>query len=155
MICKVNGDLTGRLVQHDNYDHYGARKQFYLHLAEQLQNWGYRNKQINSPSLGQHYRLIVEFKTTLDSSFGGRLTLLLFPLPRAFDSETCTGHLCGRNRLGQIFHLSDFNNIRNANSLLTQRLSNSRRSDATYTKPSLRSVSSIFLANHNNIIRPF
>ena len=111
--------------------------------------------EMNSPSLGQHYRLIVEFKTTLDISFGGRLTLLLFALPRAFDRETFTGHLCGRNRLGQIFHLTDFNNIRNANSLLTQRLSNSRRSDATYTKPSLRSVSSIFPANHNNIIRPF
>ena len=44
MMCKVNGDLSGRLVQHDDYDHYGARKQFYLHLAEQLQNWGHRNK---------------------------------------------------------------------------------------------------------------
>ena len=110
--------------------------------------------EINSPSLGQHYRLIVEFKTTLDSSFGGRLTLLLSPLPRAFDSETRTGHLCGRNGLGQIFHLTDFNNIRNANSLLTRRLSNSRRRDATYTKLSLRSVSSILPVNYNNIIRP-
>ena len=109
----------------------------------------------NSASLGQHYRLVVEFKTTLDSNFGWRFTLLLFPLPRAFDSKTRTGHLCGRNRLGQIMHLTDFNNIRNANSLLTQRFSNSRRRDATYTKPSLRSVSSILLANHNNIIRLF
>ena len=44
----------------------------------------------NSPSLGQHYRLIVEFKTTLDCSFGWRLTFLLFPYPRAFDSKTRT-----------------------------------------------------------------
>ena len=44
MICKVNEDLTERLVQHDDCDHYGARKQFYLHLTEQLQNWGHRNK---------------------------------------------------------------------------------------------------------------
>ena len=44
MICKVIGDLTEKLVQHDNYDHYGARKQFYLHLAEQLQKWGHQSK---------------------------------------------------------------------------------------------------------------
>ena len=44
MICKVIGDLTEKLVQHDDYDHNGARKQFYLHLAEQLQNWGHRSK---------------------------------------------------------------------------------------------------------------
>ena len=111
--------------------------------------------EVNSASLGQHYRLIVEFKTTLDSKFGGRLTLLLLPLPMAFDSETRTGHLRGRNRLGQIFHLTDFNNIRNANSLLTRKLSKSRRRDATHTKLSLRSVSSILPANHNNIISPF
>ena len=44
MICKVIGDLTKKLVQHDNYDHYGAWRQFYLHLAEQLQNWGHQSK---------------------------------------------------------------------------------------------------------------
>ena len=109
--------------------------------------------EINSPSLRQHYRLIVEFKTTLDSSFGRRLTLSLFPLPRAFDSETRTGHLCGRNRLGQIFHLTDFNNIWNAHSLLTWRLSKNRRRNACNTKPPLRSVSSLLPANHDNIIR--
>ena len=43
MICKFIGDLTEKLVQHDDYDHYGSRKQFYLHLAEQLQNWGHKN----------------------------------------------------------------------------------------------------------------
>ena len=37
--------------------------------------------EINSPSLGQHYWLIVEFKTTLDCRLGGRLTLFLFPFP--------------------------------------------------------------------------
>ena len=44
MICKVIGDLTEKLVQHDDYDHYGAMKQFHLHLAEQLQNWGHQSK---------------------------------------------------------------------------------------------------------------
>ena len=109
--------------------------------------------EINSPSLGQHYWLIVEFKTTLDCNFGARLTLLLLPLPRAFDSETCTGHLYSRNRLRQLFHLTNFNNIWNAHSLLTRGLSNSRRRNACYTKPPLRSVSSLLPANQNNIIR--
>ena len=44
MIYKDNGDLTERLVQHDDYDHYGARKQFYIHLADQLQSWGHQIK---------------------------------------------------------------------------------------------------------------
>ena len=44
MICKVIGDLTEKRAQHDNYDHYGAKKQFYCHPEEQLQNWGHRNK---------------------------------------------------------------------------------------------------------------
>ena len=109
--------------------------------------------EINSPSLGQHYWLIAEFKTTLDFRLDGRLTFLLFPLPRAFDSETCTGHLHGRNRLWQTFHLTDFNNIWNPQSLLIRGLSNSRRRNACYTKPQLRSVSSLLPASHNNIIR--
>ena len=66
---------------------------------------------------------------------------------------TCTGHLYGRNTLWQIFHLTDFNNIRNPHSLLTRGLSNSRRRNACYTKPPLRSFSSLLPANHNNIIR--
>ena len=44
MIWSVIGDLTERLAQHEDYDRYGARKQFYLHLSEQLQNWGHQSK---------------------------------------------------------------------------------------------------------------
>ena len=152
MICKVIGDSTEKLVHHDDYDHYGVRKQSYLNLAEQLQNWGHRSK-LRVP--WQHYQLIVKFKTTLDCSFNGRLTILLSTFSRAFDSETRTGRLYGRNRLRQVFHLTDFNNIRNANSLLSRGLSNNRRRDTRHTKPSLRSVPSILPANHDNIIRPF
>ena len=43
-MCEVIGDLTKRRARRDNNDHYGARKQFYRHHAEQLQNWGHRNK---------------------------------------------------------------------------------------------------------------
>ena len=44
MIWSVIGDLTGRLVQHDDYGHYGARKEFSLHLSKQLQNWDRESK---------------------------------------------------------------------------------------------------------------
>ena len=86
--------------------------------------------------------------------FGGRLILLLFTLSRGFDTETRTGHLHGRNRLGQTFHLTDFNNISDPNSLLTRGFSNNRRLDTRHTKLSFRSVSSILPVNHDNIIRP-
>ena len=78
-----------------------------------------------------------------------------FPFPGVFDTETGAGHLHGRNRLGQILHLSDFNNIRDLNSLLTRGLSNNRKLDTSHIKPSFRSVRRIFPVNHNNIIRPF
>ena len=41
MLWSVIGDLTERLAQHDHYD---ARKQSYLHLSGQLQNWGHQSK---------------------------------------------------------------------------------------------------------------
>ena len=77
------------------------------------------------------------------------------PISRAFDTETRAGHLHGRNRLGQILHLPDFNNIWDPNSLLTRGLPNSGRLDTRHTKPLFRGVPSILPANHDNIIRLF
>ena len=130
MICSVIGDSTERLVQHDDYGHFGARKQFYPVLSRQLQNWGHQSA---PPSLGQHNRLIIEFKPALDGNWSWLLTLLPFPFSRAFDTETRAGSLHGRNRLGQLLHLSNFNSIRDLNSLLTRGLSNNRRLDTSHT----------------------
>ena len=66
---------------------------------------------VNSPTFGQNYRLIVKFEATFDCTFAGRLTPLLLPLSRAFDGKTSARHLHGRNRLGQIFHLTDLHNV--------------------------------------------
>ena len=39
MICKVNGDLTGRLVQHENCDHSDEMQQFFLGFLKRIQSW--------------------------------------------------------------------------------------------------------------------
>ena len=150
MIYSVIGDSFEKLAQHDDYGHFGGRKLFYLGLSRQLQNWVHQS---TPPSLGQHNRLIIKFKPTLDCSWSGRLTFPPFPSSRAFDSRTSAGHLQGGNRVGQILHFSDVDNIGDSNLLLTRGLSNNRRLDNSHTIPSFRSVSSILPANHNNIIR--
>ena len=81
MICSVIGDSTKRLEHHDDYGDFGARKQFSLGLSRQLQKWGHQS---TPPSTGQHNRLIINFKPTLDCSSSWRLTFLPFPLSRAF-----------------------------------------------------------------------
>ena len=43
MICSVIGDLTEKLAQHDDYDHFGPKKQFFLGFSRQLQNWVRQN----------------------------------------------------------------------------------------------------------------
>ena len=110
---------------------------------------------VHSSSLGQHNRLTVKLKPTLDCNWGGCLTFLLFPLAKTFDTTTSAGHLRGGNGLGHILHFSNFNNIGDPNSMLTRRLSNNKRLDTNNTKPSFRGVPSILRANHYNIIRPF
>ena len=52
----------------------------------------------------------VKLKPTLDCKWVGRLTLFPFSLSGTFGITTLAGHLHGRNALGQILHLSDFNN---------------------------------------------
>ena len=150
MKCSVIGDLTEKLAQHDNYSQYGARKQFYPGLSRQLQNWGHQS---TPPSCGQHNRLIIEFKPTLDGNWSWVLTFLAFPLSRGFETETRTGHFHRRNRLGQKLQLSDFINIRDPDSLLTRGLSSNRRLHTGHTKPPFRSVPSILPDKHDNIIR--
>ena len=44
MLWSVIGDLTERLAQHDECDHYVAKKKSYLRLSKQLQNWSHQNK---------------------------------------------------------------------------------------------------------------
>ena len=104
---------------------------------------------VNTPSLG----LIVKLKPTLDCNFSGRLTPFPFPFSWTFGTKTRDGHLHGGNGLGQILHLSYFNNIGDPNTRLTRGLSNNRKFDTRHTKLSIRSVPSIFPANHDNIIR--
>ena len=43
MICKVIGDLTGKLVQHGDCDHSGEMQQFFLGFSKCIQNWGLQN----------------------------------------------------------------------------------------------------------------
>ena len=152
MICSVMGELTERLTRHDNYGHFGAKKQFHPGLSRQLQNWGHQS---TTPSLGLHNRLIIELKPTLDGNCSWRLIFLPSPLSRVYDAKTRAGHLRGGIGLGQILHLPNFNNIGDPIILLTRGLSNNRKLDTSHTKPSLRSVPNILPANHNNIIRLF
>ena len=88
MIWSIIGDLTERPAQHDDYGHCGARKQSYFQLSKQLQSWGHQSK---LPSLGQHHRLIVNFKAALDCSFGGRLILIRFPFPELWTPKLVPG----------------------------------------------------------------
>ena len=117
-----------------------------------MRNWGSLKY---TPSFGQHNRLIVKLKSTLDCNWSGRFTLLPFPFCRTFGTITRAGDLQSGHGLGQVFHLSDFDNIGDPYNRLTTGLSSNRRVDAIYTKSSFRGVPSNFSANHNNIIRLF
>ena len=152
MICTVIGDLTERPAQHNDYGHFGQKKQFFLPFNRQLRNWGHQS---TPPSLGQQNRFIVKLKSTLDCNWSWRHTFLLFTLCWTFVTRTRAGHLPSGNGLGQIFHLSNFDNFGDSNTLLPRRLSSNKRSDTSHTKLSFRGVSSILPANHNNIIHLF
>ena len=82
---------------------------------------------VHPASLGQHNRLIVKLKSTLDCNLSGRLTFLPFPLCWTFSTITRAEHLWGGNGLGPIFHLSDSDNIGDPHTLLNRGLSHNRR----------------------------
>ena len=148
MICSVIGDLTETLAQHDNCDHFGARKQFYLGFSKQLQNWGHQN----TPPVPWAAQPTHHWTET-DAWW--KLELASYSLSRALDNKTRAGRLRGGNELGQILNFSDFDNIGDSNTLLTRGLSKNRGLDTRHTKPSFRGNPSIPRANQDNIIRPF
>ena len=43
LISKVNGELIEKQAQHDDYGHFGAKKQFYLDLSSQLRIRGHQS----------------------------------------------------------------------------------------------------------------
>ena len=86
MICLVIGNWTERLGPHDDCGHFGARKQFYLGLSRQLQNWVHRSTPLS-------FGTIIKLKPTLDGNWSWRLTFLPFPPSRVFDIKTSAGHL--------------------------------------------------------------
>ena len=91
MICKFNEDFTERLAQHDDYGHVGEKKQFYFHFSRQWRNWCHQS---TPPFLGQHIRLIVKFKSTLDCNWSWRLTFIPFPFAGLLAPQLVLG-ICG------------------------------------------------------------
>ena len=150
MVCK----FTGTWLQHwssTTTTATSARRTSFILIFQG--NCEIRVIKVRLPSLGQHNRLIVKLKSTLDCNWSGRLTFLTFPLCRTFGTITCAGDLRSGHGLEQILHRPDFDNFGDPYTLLTRGLSNNRRLDSSYTKASFRGVPSIFSANHNNIIR--
>ena len=43
MICKVNGDLTGRLLQHDGYDYFDETQQLSSGFLKHIQSLDLQN----------------------------------------------------------------------------------------------------------------
>ena len=86
MICTVIGDLTEKPAQHNDYGHIGQKKQFFLHPSRQLRNWGHQS---TPPSLGQHNRLIVKFKSTLDCNWSWRHVSTVYPLQDFCHENSC------------------------------------------------------------------
>ena len=43
MICKVIGDLTEKLVQHNDCDHFDEMQQFCRGFSKRIQDWPLRN----------------------------------------------------------------------------------------------------------------
>ena len=43
LICKANGDLTGRLVQQGDCDHSDEMQQFFPGFSKRIQNWDLQN----------------------------------------------------------------------------------------------------------------
>ena len=154
MICKVNGDLTGRLVKHDDYDHSYETQQFSPGSLKHIQSLDLQNTPLFFLAVQLTCRQIqivvwVQQRNGCHTS----LALSFSRASRWYCSTSTTGLIPNMHRLGQVFNLPNFNNIWFPHSSPIRWLPDLRWLYTAHSEPSLWCIPCLFPPDNHSIIR--